>query len=119
VLVFAGEGGILSRVLTLRPTQALGRWSYSVYMVHTLVLAVLFSAVHSAEIAFHGAWLVHTPDGNAILALGWGDDPAMIAILAGVIALAAFTWRHIERPGQRLFNRLAAPKAFETAAQIP
>ena len=117
VLVFAGEGGILSRVLTLRPAQALGRWSYSIYMVHTLVLAALFSAIHSAEFAFHRTWLVHTPDGNAILALGWGNDPVMIAILAGVIALAAFTWRHVERPGQRLFNRLAAPRAVEMATQ--
>ena len=119
VLAFAGEGGVLSRALRFRPAAALGRWSYSIYMVHTLVLAILFSAVHMAELAFHRAWLVHTPDGNAILALGWGDDVAMIAVLGVVVALAAFTWRAIERPGQRLFNRLVAPKALETGAKIP
>ncbi|MEJ0026928.1 MAG: acyltransferase [Rhizomicrobium sp.] len=119
VLVFAGEGGIVSRALTTPPAAALGRWSYSIYMVHTLVLALLFSAVHMAEPVFQRTWLVQTPDGNAILALGRGDDFAMLAVLAAVVALAAFTWRHIERPGQRLFNRLAAPKAVETAAQIP
>jgi len=103
VWVFAGEGGIVSRALVTRPAAALGRWSYSIYMVHTLVLAVLFSAVH----ALHGAWLIHTPDGNAILALGSGNDFVMIAYLAVVVACAAFTWNRIERPGQRLFNRLA------------
>jgi len=113
VLAFAGEGGVVSRVLMLRPAAALGRWSYSIYMVHTLVLAILFSAVHMAELAFHRAWLVHTPDGNAILALGWGNDPMMLAVLAVVVALAAFTWRHIEQPGQRLFNRLASPKPLK------
>ncbi|MEJ0042712.1 MAG: acyltransferase [Rhizomicrobium sp.] len=119
VLVFAGEGGMVSRALTAAPAAALGRWSYSIYMVHTLVLAVLFSAVHMAEPVFHRTWLVQTPDGNAILAPGGGNDFAMAAVLAMVVALAAFTWRYIERPGQRLFNRLAAPKAAETAARIP
>ncbi|MEI9991108.1 MAG: acyltransferase [Rhizomicrobium sp.] len=119
VLVFAGEAGYVSRALATRPAAALGRWSYSIYMVHTPVLAVLFSAVGMGEIAFHRIWLVHTPDGNAILAPGWGDDPALLAVLAVVVALAAVTWRYIERPGQRLFNRLAAPKTAEIAAQIP
>lgn len=119
VLIFAGEGGIVSRALVTRPAAALGRWSYSIYMVHTLVLAVLFSAVHMAELAFHRGWMTRTSDGNAVLTLGWGDDVAMLAVLAVVVALAAFTWRHIERPGQRLFNRLAAPNTAEIAAQIP
>jgi len=109
VLAFAAERGILSRLLTTKPAAALGRWSYSIYMVHTLVLAMLFSAVHVAEIAFHRAWLVRLTDGNAILALGAWNDPVMLVILAAVVALSALTWRIVERPGQRLFNRLAAP----------
>ena len=115
VLAFAGEGGIVSRVLMLRPAAALGRWSYSIYMVHTLVLAILFSAVHMAELAAHRVWLVHTREGGAVLALGWGNDLTMLAVLAVVVGLAAFTWRHIEQPGQRLFNRLAARKTAEIA----
>jgi hypothetical protein len=109
VLAFAAERGILSRLLTTKPAAALGRWSYSIYMVHTLVLAMLFSAVHVAEIAFHRAWLVRLTDGNAILALGAWNDPVVLIILAAVVALSALTWRIVERPGQRLFNRLAAP----------
>ena len=106
VLAFAGEGGVVSQILVLRPAAALGRWSYSIYMVHTFVLAVLFSAIHMAELAFHRSWLVQVPDGNAVLALGWADDPTMLAVLGAVVALAAFTWRHVERPGQRLFRPL-------------
>ncbi len=104
VLVFAAERGALSRLLTTRPMAALGRWSYSIYMVHTLVLVLLFSAVHSAELAFHRAWLIHLKDGNAILDLGGGDDFVLIVYLAAVTALAAFTWRAIERSGQHLFG---------------
>ncbi len=114
VLVFAGEGGVLSRALRSRPAAALGRWSYSIYMVHTLVLAVLFSALHMAEPVFHRRWIVETGGGHAMLAPGWADDLVLLAVLGMVVALAGFTWRHIERPGQRLFNRLAG-----TGGHIP
>ncbi len=83
-------------------------------MVHTLVLAVLFSALHMAEPVFHRRWIVETGSGAAMLAPGWGDDLVLLAVLGAVVALAAFTWRHIERPGQRLFNRLAG-----TGGHIP
>jgi hypothetical protein len=109
VLVFAAERGILSRALTTRPASAIGRWSYSIYMVHTLVIALAFNATHVAELAFHRAWLIHLPDGNAIFELGAWNNLAILAILAAVVALSALTWRVIERPGQRLFNRFAAP----------
>ncbi|HEX4303253.1 MAG TPA: acyltransferase [Rhizomicrobium sp.] len=113
VLVFAGDRGLVSRALTTRPAAALGRWSYSIYMVHTLVLAVLFSGVHIGQIAFHRHWLIDLKDGRAILELGPADDLLMLLYLTAVIAFSALTWRAIERPGQRLF----APKTAEIAAQ--
>jgi peptidoglycan/LPS O-acetylase OafA/YrhL len=110
VLVFAGERGAISRALTSRPAAALGRWSYSIYMVHTLVLAALFSAAHIGELALHRRWLIDLNDGRAILELGSApaNDLLLLLYLAAVIAFAALTWRVIERPGQRFFNRLAA-----------
>jgi peptidoglycan/LPS O-acetylase OafA/YrhL len=112
VLVFAGERGAVSRVLVSRPAAALGRWSYSIYMVHTLVLAMLFSGLHAAQILFHRQWLRELPDGNMIIDLGFKHyaSGVMVLYLAAVIALAALTWRLIERPGQRFFNRLAKPE---------
>ena len=111
VLVFAGESGLVSRALVARPAAALGRWSYSIYMVHTLVLAVLFSLVQ----ALHPAWLAPAAGGFAILDLGsrTADDLAMLLFLAIVIALSALTWTAIERPGQRLLARLLAVKPVE------
>jgi len=115
VFVFANEGGAISRALKSRPAAALGRWSYSIYMVHTLVLALLFSAVHSAELAFHRIWLVHLADGDAILDFGAANDLALLAYLAAAVALAAFTWRIVERPGQRIFGPPARVQGLETA----
>ena len=117
VLVFAGESGLVSRLLISRPGAALGRWSYSIYMVHTLVLAVLFSALHAGQIVFHKRWLIDLPDGNAIIDLGFKHfaSGVMAFYLATVIALAALTWRIIEQPGQRFFNRLASAKSAKNA----
>jgi peptidoglycan/LPS O-acetylase OafA/YrhL len=106
VLVFAGERGWLSKVLVARPAAALGRWSYSIYMVHTLVIALVFSALHAGELAAHQTWLAPSKDGNAVIALGPANDAVLLAILCAVVALAAFTWRFVERPGQRLFARI-------------
>ncbi len=41
ILVFARERGALSKVLQVRPLRALGRWSYSIYMVHMPILLLL------------------------------------------------------------------------------
>ena len=94
VLTFAGEGGALSRRLIARPIAALGRWSYSIYMTHTLILALVFSAIPA-------------------LPAGLPGDLAMLAFLAVVVAFSALTWRFIERPGQRFFTTLptARPQA--------
>ncbi|MEI9888618.1 MAG: acyltransferase [Rhizomicrobium sp.] len=112
VLVFAADQGLVSRAMTLRPAAALGRWSYSIYMVHTLMLALLFSGAHVAASLAHGAWLVRRPNGLAVLDLGspLANDLLTLAFLAAVVALSALTWRFVERPGQALFARFAVRK---------
>lgn len=108
VLVFAAEEGLVSRVLITRPGAALGRWSYSIYMVHTLVLIVLFSALTVAETGLGGHWLIHDTNGQAILDLGGGNDLMYLVYLSTTVALAAITWRVVELPGQRFFALLAS-----------
>jgi len=104
VLVFAHESGLFSQVLRLRVISALGRWSYSIYMIHMLVLALIFSALDSAGTG----WTVKLPDGAEEIVLGtrFGADALTLVYLAIVIALAAFTWRFIEVPGQRILGGL-------------
>jgi peptidoglycan/LPS O-acetylase OafA/YrhL len=95
VLAFAGEGGALSRLLVTRPVAALGRWSYSIYMTHTLILALVFSAVPALPSGLYG-------------------DLALLAILAVTVAFSALTWRLIERPGQRFFATLPMARGHAT-----
>jgi peptidoglycan/LPS O-acetylase OafA/YrhL len=120
VLVFAAEGGAISRLLTTRLGGALGRWSYSIYMVHTLILALLFSGLSVLGVVAHHKWVVpHGPGGSLIIDLGGqvADNLAILAYLGVVVALAAFAWRFVERPGQLYFNRLAVAQKLEIYTQ--
>lgn len=110
VLVFAGEQGLVSRLMTTRPAAALGRWSYSIYMVHTFVLASLFSAAHALQGSTHRIWTIRQPGGLTILDLGsaLANDLLTLGFLVVVVALSALTYRFIERPGQALFARFGA-----------
>lgn len=111
VLVFANESGEVSRLLITAPAAALGRWSYSIYLVHTFVIASLFSALHVVELKLGAQWLVHLPDGRAIIDMGSGlpNDMMMLAFALSTVALSAVTYRFIELPGQALFARLRRP----------
>ncbi|HSC61482.1 MAG TPA: acyltransferase [Rhizomicrobium sp.] len=85
VLVFANGRGWVSRAMDTRTANALGRWSYSIYMVHMLVLASIASAL------------------NMVHVTGWRADALTLGYIACVIGISALTWRWVEIPGQRLF----------------
>nr|WP_282568327.1 acyltransferase [Bosea sp. 117] len=112
ILIFAREGGALSRALRVRPLRALGRWSYSIYMVHVPLLVLLA----------YGVWLYGEAAGitvrREVVVEGYvkhlydlGHPMATQALLAGflvvTVALAAFTYARIEDPWRGRLNRLA------------
>jgi peptidoglycan/LPS O-acetylase OafA/YrhL len=105
VLVFASERGMLSRALAARVPQALGRWSYSIYMIHMFLISVLFAAAHGMDAIFNTSWLTHRLGGTAIdLGNQTANDLLFLIVLALVIIVAAFTYRFVELPGQRLLD---------------
>lgn len=113
VLVFARDAGLVSRVLRTRPLAALGRWSYSIYMTHQLVLmAGAFLVWTIGRLGGFSLERAVVLEGQAKTVYDLGSTAASFAALAGVLAvvlaLSALTHRFIELPGQRGFNRLAA-----------
>ncbi len=110
VYVFAFEGGAVSRLLQGRAAQALGLWSYSIYMVHMLLFAVLKIAF-TLTAKFPGVPLtapVATP--VKLWSLGGPlSDVALVAVeLAAVIALASVSFRTIEAPARMWFAAIAS-----------
>jgi peptidoglycan/LPS O-acetylase OafA/YrhL len=118
VLIFAADRGIFSRALARSVPAALGRWSYSIYMVHTLVLAMGFSAAHIGELVLGEHWLVHLPAGGFVIeGAGEAANALLFAVYLGAtVGLSALTWRYIERPGQRFFARLTQERTAEVGA---
>ena len=113
VLVFARERGHVSRLLRARPLAALGRWSYSIYLGHQLVLMAAAYGVWSFA-RWQGTNLERQflVEGHAktLYDVGgtMGSLMLLAVILATVIALASFTFARIEEPARQAFNAWAA-----------
>ena len=103
ILVLAARpGGLVGALLCSRPLQYLGRISYSIYLVHALVLLLAGTLLEIALVRPVPAFRV-AAEGLLV------DAPGLLlaGILAAVIALSALTWQLVERPGQALFRRWA------------
>ena len=89
VLVFAFQRGALSQALLTRPMQALGEWSYAIYM--TAYFIALF---------FNLKLVPRFPDAPM--------DAVAIAYLACVLVASWLAYRFIETPTRAWFNKVAA-----------
>ena len=109
VWVFAQERGRLSTILSTSPFTQLGRWSYSIYMVHWLVLTVIARAANmilpriGSEADTTSFAILRT----TVCSGPWQANAFLVIYLAIVVTLASLTFQFIEQPGRRFFYRLA------------
>jgi peptidoglycan/LPS O-acetylase OafA/YrhL len=101
VFVFASESGALSALLSTRFALALGAWSYSIYMVHMLVISA-FKVVASQSNMF----ATHIEGTTTLFRARWPwvADLLLLLYLAIVVAVSAITFRLIEVPAREFFN---------------
>jgi len=109
--VFSFEAGPVSKLLVTSVPQALGRWSLSIYMTHTLIFQLMRTAGSFADkkLGMH-ATVFH--NGDKILAFGTGLAAILVtlAIIAlVVIPVGAFFCRFVEKPLSRLSLSLPGP----------
>lgn len=109
VWVFAFEGGPFSRLLATGPFQWLGARSYSIYMVHALVIAIVQKGATVVQVLLGKSMFVERMvDGHEsrLLSFGapWTMDLLAIVYLLVVVAISALTYRFVEMPGQSTFN---------------
>lgn len=102
VLVFSLEGGAVSRLFELRPFQIIGLLSYSIYMIHTFVIARVMdlAVLVGHRMHFKLIDVVQGTSGTTKKLVGPGliPDLGTIAMIAIVIATAGVTYLLIERP---------------------
>lgn len=108
VLVFAREGGALSRMLCSRPLVEVGKLSYSIYMVHLFIIWRALNALSVVDkvtgwnmVEQHGA-------GTRLVDNLLVSSALSIGLLAGILVAAWATHKFIEMPGRDLGRRLAA-----------
>lgn len=113
VYLFSLEGGPVSRLLSMKPFTLLGLWSYAIYMTHDFVMHVmgLSVSVVARRLGFE-PWRVVEHHGITSRVLSfdqatWALDILLIIYLAVVLALSALSYRVIEDPARRAFNRIA------------
>lgn len=107
VWVFAFEAGPVSRLLSARPLLALGRWSYSIYMTHMLVIVLTMIAARKLDLA---------PERRVDFGSVWLNDLFALAVIGVIVALSSATYRWIETPGRDAVSRWLARRAARRAA---
>jgi peptidoglycan/LPS O-acetylase OafA/YrhL len=118
VLLFSIGGGVVSKVLRSKPLQALGAWSYGIYMTHVFILALLGIAVRIAQ-RFGGTQLYsesrssHYPNdslvdlGNPLLM-----DALTLINICVVVIVARYVHIYLEMPGQKyVLKRFGSSRA--------
>lgn len=89
----------LPALLAVRPLVWLGKRSYSIYMVHAIVLVLAEYAIRAA-----GPRPVRALDA---IADGTAATLLVALIVAGVLLLSDFTYKHVELKGGKLLLRIA------------
>jgi len=105
ILLFAREGGWISRQLQRPAFAQLGHWSFSIYLTHYLLIHLLTMAVQKWQ-AEHG-WIAAVrlvADGPLYLTTGhWSGNLLLtVALLALVLWVSSLTYRHIEQRGMAM-----------------
>ena len=116
VLVFAFEIGPVSRLMSNRTNEWLGRISYSIYMWQAFIIFNFIDRPVSIVEKITGRVLTMPDTVNSAL----GGEAAKLIVLGGqflpilatmlylavLIAVASVSYYCVERPGQRLFGRI-------------
>jgi peptidoglycan/LPS O-acetylase OafA/YrhL len=80
--------GPIGRLLALPAVRHLGLWSYSIYMIHAMVILLCANVIH---------FFFHL---DTTRALGWYAVLLNTVVFSTVVAIACFSYRWIECPGR-------------------
>ncbi len=106
IALFSHQRGAVSGLARGRLPQCLGRWSFSIYLLHLPVIQAFTTAMHYVA---QRTGLPQTVVLGHDRYLDFGTGPANLAVAAALVAatvpLAALTYRFVERPSLAWFRR--------------
>jgi peptidoglycan/LPS O-acetylase OafA/YrhL len=109
VLVFAREGGLISKLLKLRTLVYIGTISYSIYLTHLTVQGTLYALARYAHHQFNWGDLVKLEIvGSRAFVYTPLENLMLVSLMLGLtIALSSLTYRVIEKPSRAWFRNRA------------
>ena len=112
IALLRSDHGPIASMLHSRPAQYLGRISYSVYMVHALLMICTRMLLKQfAPMAYDSGIQREVVSINP-----WVGDALVVAVVGSVIILASRTYVLIEEPGRLLGRRLFGHRAPQREA---
>ncbi|WP_026940829.1 acyltransferase family protein [Hellea balneolensis] len=100
ILIFAFDGGIISRFMSRKVFRYLAKISYSTYMTH-VIISIAFSILGNTVLShFSQNWDA-----------GWGGDLWLMIYLCVVIGVSHLTYHYVEVPGSKLVRELKSPSS--------
>lgn len=93
------ERGYFSKLLMTKPLQHLGKISYSVYMMHAILIVVFYEAL----VRFFGlqATEIEGVRRSLVFDYAWLANAALVAV---VVLCSTLTYRYVEAAGQRFIK---------------
>ncbi len=119
VIVFAQERGLLSRLLHATPFLVLGAVSYSLYMIHNVVIGRLYDLLGLVGRAV-GQPLVGGPVSapERLVGPAWRTDLLSLAMLLAIVVPAWLMWRWLENPARGWSRRRAEQWGVRDAERV-
>lgn len=116
VFVFSFEGGPTSALLKTRIPQALGRWSFAIYMTHAFLFQILRTGGTFLDSKLGlGRMVMHNGDKLVTIGSAWQGLAMFVVITAVVVAVGAFFHRFVEVP----FSGKGRPGSKNPAVTVP
>ncbi len=117
VFVFSFEGGPISAALTTRIPQALGRWSFAIYMTHAFLFQILRTGGTFLDSKLGlGRMVMHNGDKLVTIGSPLQAVALLVLIPVVVIAVGAFFHRFVEVPFSGKGRGAAARRPIAAAA---
>jgi peptidoglycan/LPS O-acetylase OafA/YrhL len=124
VYVFAHESGPLSRALSTPAATKLGEWSFSIYLVHFVILE--FVLAFAQVMTLWGYPMLGDGAGPGVfensrpllIGSGWITDLLALPYLALVLIVSSFTYRWIEEPARDWANAFSLRWAARQRARL-
>lgn len=121
IFIFAFEAGVLSKVIKTKMVNVLGKWSYSIYLTHFLLIQIVMSFIVVAEKVFKTSLkqeIMFFGDPKFVVDFGnmAFNDLLALGYLAVTLGVSAFTYKYVELKGQTWINNFAKPRAKPQAS---